>query len=84
MLIASFVDCIICLPFRFVLARGGASRARPVSRLQQTHPARAEHDAEGGGRLRTGFHSAHQCGKKSDIENWILPIFIKTNGFNYL
>ena len=48
---------------RFVLTGGGASGARPISRLQQTDPARAEHDTEGRGRLRSGFHSAHQCGK---------------------
>ena len=46
-----------------MLTGGGASGARPISRLQQTDPARAEHDTEGRGRLRSGFHSAHQCGK---------------------
>jgi len=47
-----------------VLTRGGAFGARPFSRLQQTDSSGAKHDTEGGGRLRTGFHSAHQCGKK--------------------
>jgi hypothetical protein len=46
-----------------VLTGGGAVGSRSVSRLQQAHPAGAKHDAEGRGRLRSGFHSAHQCGK---------------------
>ncbi len=53
-----------CLTCRFVLTRGGAFGARPFSRLQQTDSSGAKHDTEGRGRLRTGFHSAHQCGKK--------------------
>ena len=55
---------------RFVLTGGGASGARPISRLQQTDPARAKHDTEGRGRLRSGFHSAHQCGKIFYIYGW--------------
>ena len=54
---------ILTLYFRLVLTGGGAPRARFVSRLQQAHPAGAKHDAEGRSGLRSGFHSAHQCGK---------------------
>ena len=54
---------ILALLSRFVLTRGGAFGARPVSWVQQAHPTSAKHDSEGWGRLRIGFHSAHQCGK---------------------
>ena len=46
---------------------GGAPGSRPLPRLQQIDPTSAEHDAEGRGSVRTGFHSAHQCGKGLSI-----------------
>ena len=48
---------------RLLLPRGGAVGPRPLSRLQQADPARTKHDAKSRGRIRFGFHPAHQCGK---------------------
>ena len=48
----------------WVPGRGEAGTG-PLPRLQQAHPTRAEHDSEGRGRLRTGFHPADQCGNYS-------------------
>ena len=65
--------------FRRGVSGRGAAGAGPLPRLQQAHPARAEHDAEGPGRFRTGFHSAHQRGKQhqtfsSDLFFCLFPL----------
>lgn len=44
-----------------VFRRRGAAGARPVPRIQQAHPARAEHDPESGRALRAGLRAAYQC-----------------------
>ncbi len=74
---------ILCFLFsRPVLTGRGAAGAGSLPRLQQAHPTGAEHDAEGGGGLRTGFHSAHQCGeseaRKSASGFSLSPSFVTT------
>ena len=64
--------CMLCCR-GWVPGRGEAGEG-PLPRLQQAHPAGAEHDSEGRGRLRTGFHPADQCGNYTVIEIFITKI----------